>query len=99
MGYGADYVWPQKGMKTGRKRDIRNSRGRWRPVAVWHCEAVCECGPERFLGTEEWGSCRKVGSPLRKDRFSFSAFFVWRQETTDDESIPPLLRHGRSQRD
>ena len=35
------------------QRDVRDSRGRWRPVAVWHCEAVCECGPERFLGREE----------------------------------------------
>jgi hypothetical protein len=36
---------------------------------VWQDEAARECGPARVLGTDEWGSCREAGSPLRKDRF------------------------------
>jgi hypothetical protein len=53
MGYGGHCVLPQKGMKTGPGDEMLGEPQMMETGTVWHCEAVCECGPERFVGTEE----------------------------------------------
>ena len=53
MGYGGHYVLPQMGMKTGSGSEILGEPQTMETGTVWHYEAVCECGPERFVGTKE----------------------------------------------